>query len=416
MKLKNLIILVVLSFSLLLEAKLVQRGYVRSEAGILFEKDGEYSHLQNKFSWVLEYKNGDIESFINPVFSYDQMSQNLDISLNQLYFDLFFDNFDLRIGKQQIIWGKADGVFITDVISPGDKQNFILPDFDEIRIALNALKLDYYMGNSTVELVLIPTFTAAILPKQGSIWTPQKTDFPIETIIDNDNERVENKLENGEIALKYSYLSGFVDFEVMGAYLWGDLPAKHIYPILDIAKSKPVKVVIKPEYHRLPLLGGSFSKAVFGAVLRGEFAYYFDKKFPSGDISDFQNFPKEGLQTRNYVHYLLGYDHSWWGVNVSMQGIQEYIVKYDSNIHKDEFSDTFTFLASKTFLGENLKTSMFIYCGINDNDFLIRPKISYDFGDGFNALLGANIFVGDKGNFGQYDSNDMIYAKIRYDF
>jgi len=53
---------------------------------------------------------------------------------------------------------------------------------------------------------------------------------------------------------------------------------------------------------------------------------------------------------------------------------------------------------------------------LNNSAALIRPKITYDLSDGFEVIFGANIFVGYEGNFGQYDENDMIYTKVRYDF
>lgn len=119
--------------------------------------------------------------------------------------DIYFDNFDLRIGKQQIIWGKADGVFITDVISPRDLSEFILPDFEEIRIGTNAVKFDYYLGNSTFEAVWIPTFQPTILPDGNSIWASKMSDFPMPVSYDYANAEVEKKLSESEIALKYSF-------------------------------------------------------------------------------------------------------------------------------------------------------------------------------------------------------------------
>ncbi|MCK4956182.1 MAG: hypothetical protein KAS49_01010, partial [Candidatus Cloacimonetes bacterium] len=94
----------------------------------------------------------------------------------------------------------------------------------------------------------------------------------------------------------------------------------------------------------------------------------------------------------------------------------EYILDYEEDIRNDEFSNTATFLASKTFINETLELSLFSYYGINNEDMLLRPKLSYDLSDGFNVLLGTDIFIGDKGNFGQYDENDMVYMKVRYDF
>ncbi|MCD4820364.1 MAG: hypothetical protein K8S23_16925 [Candidatus Cloacimonetes bacterium] len=404
MKNKILIMILLLSAIFLLNAQVNHHGFVRTYIGALTEQDGEYSVLQNTFDWKLDYGKGDVALFINPVFDYNSFNNNLDITLRQVYMDIYFENFDLRIGKQQIIWGKADGVFITDIISPRDLSEFILPDFYEIRIGTNAFKFDYYIGDATFEVVWIPTFQPTITPRKGSIWYKNMLDFPIPISYYDQMYDVENKLSESELACKFSYLGSSIDFELMTAYMWDDNPAVHIFPQPDST------VHIKPEYHRLPLVGASFSKAVGGAIVRGEGAYYFDKRFSAEDLS------VNAVKEKDYIHYLIGYDHNWFGMNVSFQYIQEYILDYEDDIRNDEFSSTTTFLIREDFLRETLHFEFFTYYGINNQDALIRPRISYEFADGFDFQLGANIFVGDEGNFGQYDENDMIYIKVRYYF
>lgn len=400
----------ILAITLVLNAQIIHQGFVRTYLGALTDQDGEYSVLQNTFDWRLNYGKGEVELYINPVFAYNGLNDNLDISLRQAYMDIYFDNFDLRIGKQQIIWGKADGVFITDVISPRDLSEFILPEFEEIRIGINALKLNYYAGDATIEAVWIPTFQPTITPAANSIWAAEMDIPDVPLTMDYSKEDVEQKLANSEAALKYSYLGSTIDFELMAAYMWDDNPALHIYLVMDSTSGQLSSLTIKPEYHRLPLVGASFGKAVWGAVIRGEAAYYFNKRLTAEDL--FVN----GIKEKDYANYLLGYDHSWFGVNISMQIIQEYILDYEDDLKNDEFQSTATFLASKTFSNETLELSLFSYYGINDSDALLRPKLSYDLSDGFNLLLGTDIFIGDKGNFGQYSNNDMVYLKVRYDF
>lgn len=83
---------------------------------------------------------------------------------------------------------------------------------------------------------------------------------------------------------------------------------------------------------------------------------------------------------------------------------------------KEELENTMTFLARKDFFREKLWLELFTYVGLNNEDALIRPKITYAFADGFEVLGGANIFLGDSGNFGQYSDNDMVYMKLKYSF
>ncbi|MCD4650686.1 MAG: hypothetical protein K8S56_02735 [Candidatus Cloacimonetes bacterium] len=393
-----------LTLSIILNAGYNQVGFVRSYFGVLTDQEAEYAVFQNTFDWRLDYRRGNSAFLVNPVFNYNGLDDELEVSLRQAYFDIVFDNFDLRLGKQQIIWGKADGVFITDVISPRNLSEFILPDFEEIRIAINAAKLNYYLGNSTFEAVWIPSFQATILPASNSIWAPASPDFPMPVSFDYSKAEVENKLSNSEVAFKYSYMGSSIDLEVIAAYMWDDNPAMYIYPQLDNT------LKLMPEHHRLPLTGASFSKIIGGAVVRSEGAFYFDKRFAS------ENLLYNGISKKNYAHYLIGYDHNWFDVNVSFQFIQEYILDYDEEIRNDEFTNTISCLATKTFLRETLELSFFAYFGLNKQDMLLRPKLSYDISDGFNILLGTDIFVGDEGNFGQYSKNDMVFMKVRYDF
>jgi len=155
--------------------------------------------------------------------------------------------------------------------------------------------------------------------------------------------------------------------------------------------------------------GGSFSTTVAGAVLRAEGAYYHGKRFRTDD-------PAEGVIRRDYVHYLLGSDFSLLGLDLSAQYVQKIILDYDESIASDRLDHMATLRISKTFLRETLRLELFSYVGLNEPDALLRPKVVYDLTDGLELLLGANIFLGDEGLFGQYDGNDMVYAKVKYSF
>jgi hypothetical protein len=394
----------VFSVFISLQAQLSQHGFVRTYLGSLLEQDNIYAVQKNTVNLKLEYGIGDANLYVNPSFDYDDLNNNLEISLRQAYVDIYFDKFDLRVGKQQIIWGKADGVFITDVISPRDLSEFILPDFEEVRMGINAVKLDYYIGNSTLEAVWLPSFQPTVQPDAGSFWYSNKTDFALPVMFDDSNKKVSAKLSKSEVGAKYSYLGSSMDYELMAAYLWDDNPAMHVYPQPDTT------LLIKPEHHRLPLVGASVGKSLLGAVIRGEAAYYFDKRFSAEDFSS------NGISENDYLHYLVGYDHNWWGVNISWQFVQEYIFDYSEKIKKDEFTSTITFSANKTYLHEKLEVSFFSYYGINEEDALLRPKLTYELSGGLNTILGTDVFLGEEGNFGRYDDNDMLYIKLRYDF
>jgi hypothetical protein len=406
---KKLIISLLLMFTVINAQDLFLSGYARTYLGALTTGESDYSIIQNTFDLNFEHSRGDVYFKVNP-FLYHYSDEDLELGFRQAYLDMYFDSFDLRIGKQQIIWGKADGVFITDIVSPKDMREFLLPDFNEIRVGVTALKFDYYLGNNTFELVWIPVFTPTQMPDQNSIWSPQP-DYPLPYSLDYSNNEVKDKLGNSEIFAKYSLLSSAIDFELMAAYSWDDDPTFHSQKILNQTTGVVDSVVLKPEHHRLTTLGGSFSTTLGPLVLRGEGAYYTGKYFQSMNptLSD-------GVVEKDYLHYLLGVDYTIGDLKLSSQYIQQAIMDYDDYLINDEFENTMTFLATIDFLRETLNVELFSYIGLNEGDALIRPKVTYDFVDGFQIMLGANLFVGDEGQFGRYDKNDMIYTKLKYSF
>ena len=414
MKTKILLFAILLSISEIALSQGVDiSGFARNYTGVMY-KTGEFNMLQNTLNVNFE-KMGDRVAFkANPMF-YLYGTDSLDFRMREIYLDLFFDNFDIRVGKQQVVWGKADGVFITDIVSPLNLTEFLLPNFDEIRIGVYAAKVNYYFGNSTIEAIWKPIYAGNVYPGPGSIWYKPPT-FPAPPTFDYSKNNIDPSLENSEIYLKYSLSSSAIDFDLMAAYTWDAAPNMYIEKefTIDTATNQPVLtgLLITPEINRLTVAGGSFTSTIKSFVVRGEAAYYNGKYFQTDDPT-----AAGALIEKDYLHYVVGLDYGVGNLKLSAQFIQKYIMDYNDFIEEEEFDNTMTFLARYEALRETLHLELFSYVGLNYGDALIRPKVTYDFSDSFSIIAGANIFVGDeRGMFGRYDENSMVYTKIKYNF
>ena len=394
-------------------------GYARNYTGVLLNDTNNYSILQNTFNLNLEHSQDNVAFKINPLI-YQYANEEPVFGIREAYLDIFFNSMDFRIGKQQIIWGKADGVFITDIVSPKNLDEFLLPDFDEIRIGTTSLKANYYYGNSAFELVLIPAFTSTKLAEAPSIWA-RTPDFPgsVEIVNDYSNKAIDKSLENSEAFFKFSGVSSLIDYELMAGYAWDDDPTMYITPEFGVVNGAPglTKVTLAPEHNRLSILGASTSADVMGYVIRTEAAYYAGKNFSAVNAT---SLPFDILE-KDYIHYLIGTDFSIGETKLSAQFMQEYILDYDDLIVQPEQSNMATFLAMRSFINETLTLQLFTYYDITNEDALIRPTVSYDLADGFEILGGANIFMAGINNdytsyFGYFDDNDMVYLKLKYSF
>ena len=410
---KLLILLILISSTVFIQAQTLDvSGFARTYEGVTYD-NGNFAIIQQTLNLNFEKRGEKVTFKANPMV-YHYNADSLNLNLREVYMDMYFNNFDLRIGKQQVVWGKADGVFITDIVSPLNLSEFLLPDFDEIRTGVVAAKLNYFIGNSTIEAIYIPQFTPTIRPSANSIWYIQP-EFPAPVTFDWSKSTIAPSLENSEMFLKWSAMTSKIDFELMGAYTWDDTPTMHVQKQFGMDPNTITPITglsITPEHHRLTVAGGSFSTQIKGVVLRGEAAYYNGKYFQTAEDA-----AEDALIQKDYLHYVAGLDFNIGSVKLSTQFVQQYILDYEEMMDKNETQNTATFMARYDMLRETLHLELFSYIGLDDEDALIRPKISYDFDDSFSILLGGNIFVGDSdGQFGQYQDNSMVYTKIKYNF
>jgi hypothetical protein len=383
------------------------QGFIRTYIGVLLGDEYKFSIIQNTFDINIESAADRVGFKVNP-YIYQQPLEDIEMNIREAYVDIYLNALDIRLGKQQIIWGKASGAFITDIVSPKDLREFLLPDFDEIRVGVTALRTDYYWETHTFEVVWIPVFVPTTPPQPGTIWAIAPSySFPA-TI--NPEEEVETNFGNSELFGKYSYLGSFMDFELLGGYFWDDDQTLHITD-RTFSGSELISMTLTPRHRRLALAGGTFSTAISGIVIRGEAGYYFGKSFNTNEPADV-----DGVVQKDFINYVVGVDFSLLDINMNFQFIQKLILNYDEQIVHDRFDNLLTLLIYRDLLREAVHAELFAYVGINNPDALLRPKLSYELADGFSIDFGGNIFLGNRGQFGQYNDNDMIFTKVTYSF
>src|SRR4030042_404093 len=92
--------------------------------------------------------------------------------LRECYVDVVTDNLDMRLGKQQVVWGTADGVRILDLINPLDYREWTLKDYIDSRIPLWMINAEgKLLMNGQLQLLLIPDYEANYYPPSGAPFT-----------------------------------------------------------------------------------------------------------------------------------------------------------------------------------------------------------------------------------------------------
>ena len=67
---------------------------------------------------------------------------------------------------------------------------------------------------------------------------------------------------------------------------------------------------------------------------------------------------------------------------------------------------------------QTLRLSFFTFYTPGDDDYFIKPSVSYDLGDGVWVETGATLVGGREEHtfFGQFEKNDNLYFLLRYAF
>lgn len=332
--------------------------------------------------------------------------------LREAYVEYVSDKWDLRVGRQIIVWGKADGLQITDLISPLDLTEFLARDYDDIRTPVEALKFRLLGEKTNFELVWVPVFKPAALPGGDNPWALTEeahydVSCPNLRFVTLDPVKPAKKLGNSELFTRISfYLSG-IDLGFSAFYTWDDFGVSYwdMY-----SRDGYESLEVHHQYHRVGGFGAEFSLPLAQVVLRGESAFYIAKRFQPEEA----NYPPI---KKNAIDCLLGLD--WYPGNdwtVSAQLVDKIILDHQYEIHNDAHTGLMTFHISKKMMREILKLSNMLYLGFNDLDLFNRFMVDYALTDGLHLMVGFDLFLGNSGYFGQYKDNSEFFIKAKYSF
>ena len=275
--------------------------------------------------------------------------------LKAAYMDLGFEDFDLRLGNQVVVWGKSDGMPITDVITPIDLSEFTIPEFEDQRLGIPAAKLSYYLREFTFEGVLIPWFYGNNIPNDGH-WKlrPDYDEFESATAkaffeqgdayvggIRIIEEKPEGGWDEVEFGVRVSGLLGNTDVALIFFHGREDSPS--VNGPTKFIGFEPETPLIEAtiDYARMDMVGLNFTRPWSKFVVRGELATYINKRFDSRktlelDPSD-PDWPAEleastTMYEKDMLQLMVGADYSGISnVTLSLQFEEQFIMNFDKD-------------------------------------------------------------------------------------
>jgi hypothetical protein len=344
-------------------------------------------------------------------FEDDDLKRNY-FNLSEAFLDIYFDDFDLRLGKQMISWGKADAANPTNNINPSDFSNLL--DDDDIGVV--AVNLNYYWRDWGLQLVGVPGFTPTRLPPRGtrfallpdapvSIEVPG-VPFPLLIPVE-DPELPSNTPENSQFGVRAKTTYRGWDFSLSYYDGVNDLPAASLR-----FGAGPFPVAVVPVYNRFRAMGTDFATTVGRWGIHGEAAQLvFD-----------------GEKEDSRIQYVIGCDYKKSDIlfDHDLFVIFEYIGEHVN--HESESLDTGASLDSifKSAFATNVTYGFTEYTklevvGIIDvyqgDDYYVQPQLVHEVTDDLEITAGLDLLGGPSGTFfGEFKDNDRVFVKLKYTF
>ncbi|MCD6093605.1 MAG: hypothetical protein J7J51_02275 [Candidatus Omnitrophica bacterium] len=455
------VVLVALSgFAEEVNQNIEQAGYIQTEIWSKVNNDSNHEFLSSLKTTV------DLESqyrlsdnwyfFFHPRYFYDfaydirdEFDPNQESMgntqrtewLRDCYLDYISDELDVRLGKQQVVWGQMD-LPILDRVMPWDLSWWWLPDLADMRIPLWMAKVEYSPSlDSSLQFLLIPDSETTRVGLENTPFAFKSTNdfFKVKRRVESAGGSMNvsllkpaKKFENSTFGLRWRAFAG--DWEYTLNWLYGYSTSDYLY--LDALKnvsgylgSVPVGDYYYARRHkRIQLWGLSFNRSFVdpgvleGLTLKGEFAYVHDEPTYYGvsgsrkitEVSDKYNY---GIALEKYffTKWLFALQFLQFITNdYSREG---YKLLDNASYGLQDKVETYLTLKIKThFMHGRLKPDILLVYQ-DDNSGRIVPKFNFELRDDLWVQLGYAHFYGriDTPN-GEFRNNDQIFSKVKYTF
>jgi hypothetical protein len=380
------------------------RGVVRTQLGAQGHSDGG-----------LKWK-ATVRVDVDPVYYgtefYNQAvreDQRLDFFLRETYIDTSVGGLELRLGKQNIIWGEMVGLFFADVVSARDQRDFILPDFEIIRIPQWAARVEYFGEKSHAEIIWLPYPDIDNIGKPGAEFYPLAASAPpgfSQQV--NDEVSPGHDLKNSNFGARVSTLRNGWD---LSAFYYRSTDVNPTF-YRDVTLSPTPTQVFTPRHDRIWQTGATLAKDLRSLVAKAETIYTSGRHFNVARLTE-----PTGVVPQDTLDYVLGLDFTLpKETRLNVQYFGRVFFNHDPDLLQDRNEAGVSLLLSGK-IGASFEPEFLIIQSVTQNDSLMRPKLGWIPGKNWRVTLGVDVFTGPvTGLFGRFNDRDRAYVEVRHDF
>ena len=370
----------------------------------------------------------------------DGPGMETDATFREYYLTYSPGDFIIKIGKQQLVWGEADILRLSDIINALDMSwRGFFESWEDLRRPVRMFNVVYDVPwraaeyKIKLELIYNPEdFSPTVFAPEGAFWAIPT--LPPGSLDEMDREMPDkHDLRNGQVGGRVRMNLGGWDLAAFGYYSMMEGPVFKVNPFSTKGQT-PVDFY----WPRISTYGGSFNfyEDYTGTVFRGEFTYTRHQSFNQIAVHPVFG-PLPGIIRKNRVAYMLGFDrpcmieslNSQRTFFVSGQLFQSFILNADSDDNlfntgmgkksNSRNQTALTLLVNTEYFDAKLVPQIqggydFAGSGMFNPQITYKPNWSLQFSAGVLWLWSKNSpYKYTTGIFGPFASNDQIYLRAR---
>jgi hypothetical protein len=322
------------------------------------------------------------------------LGDSADVELRELYADGRLGPLFLRIGKQQIVWGQADGLRVLDVVNPFSFREFVWPEPQDRRIALWSVKSEIPLGPATLQLVWLPDPTYDEIPLGNAafaVTTPLLVPQGAQSIPIEPVRRPRGRDTSDAGARLSMFLGGW---DVTLNYL------DHVYddpvPFVAMREEGPV---LAPGYERSRLMGATLSNAFGSTTVRGEIGYSADRWFLTTAPTD-----PDRVFRSDELAFVVGLDNTALADTLlSVQYFQSTVRDPVVGMTRLRRERQATFLMQRSWRNDSFRWRALWLRSVDRDDGAIQARISWQASANLAIGMSVERFYGQRtGLFGEF--------------
>jgi len=303
-------------------------------------------------------------------------------SMREMYVESRHGDFDFRVGRQIIAWGRTDRLNPTDNLTPRDSR-LMAADIDEDRFGSVAIKSAWNLNaNSSLTVILLPEFQA------NKSYSAYSDNIPT---------------ANNQWAVKYDQSGKAIDWSVSyydGYDITADLSSNKVY-----------------EHYRIKVFGFDMATTIGNNRFALESAYT-----QTQDMNGTDEYIKNP-----FLYTVVGVEHDF-GNNTSgiVQIFNRHVYNYSTpttaglyhaifSSQLDRDQDGISIRIAKKWLNETLETELAGSTLLERNGYSLRPRVTYLWSDSIKLLAGYEYYSGNSYTYyGYLKNNNTLFMELRY--